>query len=97
MDNGLSARSVVDALSQYDPHRLPVAVFLVPRETEFGLTFYRNQVIPRYELGQVPEGEHMVVAAHGYPNGVSKAAGKKAIFLENFAAQKLDLFYIPPR
>ena len=95
MDNALSARSVVDALAQYGPHHLPVAAFLVPRETEFGLAFYRNQVIPRYELGQVPDGEHMVVAAHGYPNGISKAAGRKAIFLGNFAAQKLDFFYVP--
>jgi 4-amino-4-deoxy-L-arabinose transferase-like glycosyltransferase len=92
-----SARSVIDALSQYDPHHLPIAAFLVPRETEFGLAFYRNQVIPRYELGQVPEGEHMVVAAQGYLNGVSKAAGRKAIFLGNFTAQKLDFFYVPAR
>jgi 4-amino-4-deoxy-L-arabinose transferase-like glycosyltransferase len=97
MDNALSARSVVDALAQYDPHHLPVAAFLVPRETEFGLAFYRDQVIPRYELGQVPEGEHMVVAAQGYPKGVSKAARRKAVFLGNFAAQKLDFFYVPVR
>ncbi len=95
LDNALSARSVVDALSQYDPHHLPVAAFLVPRETEFGLAFYRNQVIPRYELGQVPDGEHMLVAAQGYPKGVSKAAGRRAVFLGNFAAQKLDFFYVP--
>ena len=97
MDNALSARSVVDALSQYDPHHLPVAAFLVPRETEFGLAFYHNQAIPRYELGQVPEGEHMVVAAQGYPKGVNKASGRHAVFLGNFAAQKLDLFYVPAR
>ncbi len=97
MDKALSARSVVDALSQYDPHHLPVAAFLVPRETEFGLAFYRNQAIPRYELGQVPEGEHMVVAAQGYPKGINKASGRHAVFLGNFAAQKLDLFYVPAR
>jgi len=97
MDNALSARSVVDALAQYDPHHLPLAAFLVPRETEFGLAFYRNQIIPRYELAQVPDGEHMVVAAQGYPKGVNKASGRHAVFLGNFAAQKLDLFYVPPR
>src|SRR5207247_395825 len=73
LDDALSARSVVDALSQYDPHHLPMAGFLVPRETEFGLAFYRNQVIPRYEVGQVPDGEHMLVAAQGYAKGVVKA------------------------
>lgn len=93
----LSARGVAEALSQYDPHHLPVATFLVPRETEFGLAFYRDRVIPRYELGQVPDGEHLVVAAQGYPTGVSKAAGRKAVFLGNLATQKLDFFYLPAR
>jgi hypothetical protein len=76
---------------------LPLAAFLVPRETEFGLTFYRNQVIPRYELAQVPDGEHLLVAAQGYPKGVAKAAGRRVVFLENFAPQKLDLFYVPAK
>jgi hypothetical protein len=97
LDSKLSARSVVSALSQYDHRRLPIAAFLVPRETEFGLAFYRNQVIPRYELAQVPVGEHLLVAAQGYPNGVAKAAGRRVVFLENFAPQKLDLFYVPAR
>jgi len=97
MDNVLSARSVVEALSRYDPHHLVVAAFLVPRETEFGLAFYRNQVIPRYELGQVPEGEHILVAAQGYAKGMAKVAGRRVVFLENFSAQKLDLYYVPAR
>jgi len=97
LDRKLSARSVLDTLSQYDHRRLPIAAFLVPRETEFGLAFYRNQVIPRYELGQVPDGEHLLVAAQGYPKGVTKVAGRRVVFLENFAPQKLDLFYVPAR
>jgi len=97
LDQTLSARSVNTSLSQFDPHHLPVAVFLVPRETEFGLQFYRDQSISRYELGQVPAQEHLVVAAQGYPKGVSKAAGRKAIYLGNFAAQRLDFFYVPAR
>ena len=35
---------------------LPLAILRLPRETEYGLQFYRNQSIPRYELGQIPEG-----------------------------------------
>jgi hypothetical protein len=41
--------------------------------------------------------EHLVVAAQGYPRGVAKAAGRKAIYLGNFAAQRLDFFYVPAR
>jgi len=97
LNDVLSARPVVNELSHYGPGSQQVAVFLVPRETEFGLAFYRDQIIPRYEIGEVPDGEHLLVAAQGYPKGVAKAAGRKAVFLENFAKQKLDLFYVPAK
>jgi predicted membrane-bound mannosyltransferase len=97
LDNSLSARPVWISLSKFNPDHLPVAVFLVPRETEFGLHFYANQKIPRYELGFVPGQEHLVVAAEGYPKGVAKAAGRKVVYLGNFPAQKLDYFYVPGR
>jgi 4-amino-4-deoxy-L-arabinose transferase-like glycosyltransferase len=97
MNSTLSARSVVAALSEYGHDHLPVAAYLVPRETEFGLAFYRDQVIPRYELGKVPAGEHLLVAAQGYPKGVANAAGRKETFLRNLPAQKLDLYYVPPK
>jgi 4-amino-4-deoxy-L-arabinose transferase-like glycosyltransferase len=95
VNDALSARSVVEALSKYGHDRLPVSVYLVTRETEFGLAFYRDQVVPRYEVGQVPEGEHLLVAAQGYPKGVANAAGRKPVFLQNLPAQKLDLYYVP--
>jgi len=93
----LSARPIARELERLDPHHLPVALFLVPRETEFGLEFYRNQIPGRYELGQIPDGEHLVVVAQGYPRGVAKTAGRQVVFLGNFAPQKLDFFYVPAR
>jgi hypothetical protein len=97
LNQKLSARPIAQELANFDSRHLPVAVCLVPRETEFGLAFYLNQVIPRYELGQVPAGEHLVVAAQGYPRGVAKAAGREIKFLGNFAPQRLDFFYVPAR
>lgn len=97
LDRHLSARSVVDALSRYDHKRLPVATYLVPRETEFGLAFYRNQQIPRYEAGEVPNAEHLLVAVQGYSNGMERVAGRRVVLLENFAPQKVDLFYVPAK
>jgi 4-amino-4-deoxy-L-arabinose transferase-like glycosyltransferase len=94
-DRKLSARYISDSLAQYDSHHLPVAAYLVPRETEFGLAFYCNHVIPLYERGEVPEGEHFLVAAQGYPHGVERVAGRKAVLLKNIPEQKLDLFYVP--
>jgi 4-amino-4-deoxy-L-arabinose transferase-like glycosyltransferase len=97
LDNSLSARPVANALAQYDPHHLPIAVFLVPRETEFGLQFYRDQTVSRYELGQIPAGEHLVVAARGFQKGVAKASGRNPIYLGDFTQQKLEYFYVPAR
>ena len=97
LDDTLSARPVANALAQFDPHHLPVAVFLIPRETEFGLAFYRDQSPFRYESGQVPDGEQLVVVAKQYSRGVTKAAGRKAVYLGEFAPQKFDYFYVPAR
>lgn len=97
LDDTLSARSVANTLASFDPHHLPVAVFLVPRETEFGLAFYRDQIISRYESRQVPQGEHLVVAAQGFQKSIAKAAGRRVIYLGNFSPQKLEYFYVPAK
>jgi 4-amino-4-deoxy-L-arabinose transferase-like glycosyltransferase len=95
LDETLSARSVSEALARLAPQQLPVAVVLVPRETEFGLQFYRNQKIPRYELGQAPAGEHLVVAVQGFRNAFAKnVPGRRIVYLGNFPAQKLEFFYV---
>ena len=45
-----------------DNQSLPLAVLRLSREIEYGLHFYRNQTIARYEAGEVPSGEHLLVA-----------------------------------
>jgi len=97
LDNTLSARPIAKEVATVDPHDFPVAVFLVPRETQFGLAFYRNQIIARYELGEVPTGEHLVVAAEGFERSVAKATGRQPKYLGAFAPQKLEYFYVPAK
>jgi 4-amino-4-deoxy-L-arabinose transferase-like glycosyltransferase len=95
LDETLSARPVSEAVSRLAPQQMPVAVVLVPRETEFGLQFYRNQKIPRYELGQAPAGEHLVVAVQGFRNAFAKnVPGRRIVYLGDFPAQKLEFFYV---
>lgn len=97
IDDTLSARPVAKELANFDPHHLPVAVFLVSRETEFGLAFYRNQIISNYQLGQIPAGEHLVVATQGFQKSIAKETGRKVTYLGNFAPQKLEYFYVAAR
>jgi 4-amino-4-deoxy-L-arabinose transferase-like glycosyltransferase len=95
LDATLSARPVAAALQTFDPNHLPIAVFMVSRETEFGLQFYRNQTIPRYELGQIPEGEHLLLAPQGRERGVARnAANRKVTYLGYVPAQNLKYFYV---
>lgn len=93
----LSARSVSEALAHLAPQRLPVAAVLVSRELEYGLQFYRNQKISRYELGQAPAGEHLVVAREGFRNAFARnVPGRRIIYLGDFSAQKVEFYYIGP-
>jgi 4-amino-4-deoxy-L-arabinose transferase-like glycosyltransferase len=94
LDQTLSARPVANELANFDSHHLPLAVFLAPRETEFGLAFYRNQVISNYQMRQIPSGEHIVIAAQGFQKSIAKESGRKVIYLGNFAPQKLEYFYV---
>jgi 4-amino-4-deoxy-L-arabinose transferase-like glycosyltransferase len=98
LDESLSARPVADALTRLAPRQLPVALVMVPRETEYGLQFYRNQgAMPRYEFRQIPAGEHLVVAAQGLRVALSgNVPGRKVVYLGNFPAQKLEFFYVGP-
>jgi 4-amino-4-deoxy-L-arabinose transferase-like glycosyltransferase len=95
LDVTLSARSLAGQITRADSRRLPLAVLLVSRETEYGLQFYRNQNIARYESGQVPSGEHLVVAPEGLRKGVEKrVAGRRVTYLGSFAAQGLDYYWV---
>jgi len=54
LDQRLSARPLAREISSLETHRLPLAVYAVSRETEYGLAFYRNQQVIRYEWGGIP-------------------------------------------
>jgi 4-amino-4-deoxy-L-arabinose transferase-like glycosyltransferase len=98
LNDQLSARAVSDALAQVSPRNLPVAAVLVSRELEFGLQFYRNQPIPRYELSHAPTGEHLVVAREGFQKAFARdVPGRKIVPLGNFPEQKLEFFYVSAR
>jgi 4-amino-4-deoxy-L-arabinose transferase-like glycosyltransferase len=93
LDDALSARPIAQQLAQQT--NLPVAILQVRREVEYGLHFYLNRNISRYELNQIPEGEHLVVANEGMAGDVTKFdSGRKIIYLGSFPAQHLDFYWI---
>jgi 4-amino-4-deoxy-L-arabinose transferase-like glycosyltransferase len=95
IDQRLSARSLAAELSSTDTRQLPLAVYGVPREMEYGLTFYRNQTTVRYEGGSIPAGEHLLVAPATWKVNVAiQTAGRRALFLGNYPPQSVDYYWV---
>ena len=62
---------------------------------EYGLTFYRNQTVVRYEAGGVPAEEHLLVAPATWKVNVAvKTAGRRVLFLGNYAPQNVDYYWV---
>jgi 4-amino-4-deoxy-L-arabinose transferase-like glycosyltransferase len=95
IDQKLSTRPLAIELASVETHKLPVAVFGTSREIEYGLAFYRNQVIPRYESGEIPAEEHLLVAPTTWMDNVAKqTAGRRVSFLGHFAPQNVDYYWV---
>jgi 4-amino-4-deoxy-L-arabinose transferase-like glycosyltransferase len=95
IDQALSARPLAVELATMETHRLPVAVCGTSRELEFGLVFYRNQSIARYESGNFPREEHLLVAAASWkPNVTEWTAGRRILLLGHYAPQNLDYYWV---
>jgi 4-amino-4-deoxy-L-arabinose transferase-like glycosyltransferase len=95
LDTTLSARPLANELSHMEKTRLPLAVFRVSREIEFGLAFYRNQAIDRYERGEIPAAEHVLVAPEGTQVEIAKQVqGRRVSYLGSFAPQGLDYYWV---
>ena len=95
VDEILSVRPVARQLAGMEMKPLSVAVMGVKRETEFGLAFYRNQTISRYELHQVPFDEHLLVAPTGTKDAIAQfVGGRRVSYLGDFPAQQLDFYWV---
>jgi 4-amino-4-deoxy-L-arabinose transferase-like glycosyltransferase len=101
LDASLSARSLANEITRVQSklgnqfEAMQVAVFEAPRETEFGLAFYLNRPISRYERNEIPAGEHMVVAPTGSQSVVAgRVGGRRVSYLGTIAPQALDYFWV---
>jgi hypothetical protein len=98
LDSTLSARPLAGEIGQLEHNRLPLAVTQVSRQTEYGLAFYRNQIVSRYESGQIPASEHLLVAPEGSLPAIAKeVAGRRVSRLGSFAPQGLDYYWVAAR
>jgi 4-amino-4-deoxy-L-arabinose transferase-like glycosyltransferase len=95
IDQTLSARPLAVELAGMEMHPLPVAVCGTTRELEFGLAFYRNQTIARYESGDFPRREHLLVAAAAWKRNVAEwTAGRRVLLLGHYGPQNVDYYWV---
>ena len=95
MDRTLSARPLAVELAGVESHQLPLAVYGVSREMEYGLTFYRNQTTVRYEWGSIPEAEHLLVAPSTWKMNVEKqTSDRRVLLLGYYAPQDVDYYWV---
>lgn len=91
----LSARPIAGQLSTMETTPYSLAVFGVARETEYGLAFYRNQRISRYERHEIPWDEHLLVAPVGSLEAIQRTVeGRRVSFLGTYAPQALDYYWV---
>lgn len=95
IDQKLSARPLAIELAGVETKKLPLAVFGVSRELEYGLAFYRNQTPQRYESGNIPAAQHLLVAPTAWMDDVAKAtAGRRVSFLGHYRPQAVDYYWV---
>jgi hypothetical protein len=95
IDQTLSARPLALEISAIETHPLPLAVYHVRRELEYGLTFYRNRLTFNYDWGRVPAEEHLLVAPENSQVEIAKmVSGRRVSYLGHYPAQHVDYFWI---
>jgi len=95
LDSSLSARPLAQELAHLESKQLPLAVYRTSRETEFGLAFYRNQVIERYGRDPIPSEELLVVAPSASQTELAMLVpGRRVSYLGSYAAQGLDYYWV---
>src|SRR5450432_394382 len=98
LDEENSTRPMAIALARTEagaPSPLPVAVLEVPRQTEYGLAFYRNQVVSSYDRGEIPDVAHLLVTKEGAQSEIAKAVGDRVVLLiGSNPAQHLEYYRV---
>jgi 4-amino-4-deoxy-L-arabinose transferase-like glycosyltransferase len=97
VDASQSARPVAQIIQSFSHEAVPVALFHASRQLEYGLEFYLNRPMERYEIGQVPsEGHVLVILQNSTDDYGNLVRGRKVFFLTSVPAQKLDLYWVGP-
>jgi hypothetical protein len=103
IDWKFSARPVAQELRQLAPWPdAPIVLSKVPRELEYGLTFYRNEPMRRLEWGQEPKEGFLLVASKDDPQALRERLNPPGFSrhlqpLASIPQQKLQVYWVGER
>jgi len=95
IDATQSARPIALNILSFSHEAVPVALYRLNRQQEYGLEFYLNRAVSRYENSQIPPEGHVLVAPQGsLPQFGEKVSGRHVSYLTSVPLQKLDLYWV---
>jgi len=95
VDMKYSARPLAAEIAALESKPAELAVFEAPRDVEYGLAFYRNQVVRRYERGEIPATDHLVIAPQGARAKLERLVpGRRVSRVGGFPARRLEYFWV---
>jgi len=95
IDATQSARPITESIQAFSREPVPIALFHVNRVQEYGLEFYLNRPAEKYEEGNIPAADHVLVAAQGTQSQVARLVpGRRVSYLTSIPAQKLELYWV---
>jgi 4-amino-4-deoxy-L-arabinose transferase-like glycosyltransferase len=95
IDAAQSARPIAESILAFSREPVPVALYHINRVQEYGLEFYLNRGSQKYEDGNIPPADHVLVAEQGTQSQVAQLVpGRRVSYLTSIPAQKLDLYWV---
>jgi 4-amino-4-deoxy-L-arabinose transferase-like glycosyltransferase len=95
IDATQSARPIAASIEGFSREPVPIAVYHLNREQEYGLEFYLNRPVERYEAGNIPPDAHVVAAAQSTQVEVAQMVpGRRVSYLTSIPAQKVNLYWV---
>jgi 4-amino-4-deoxy-L-arabinose transferase-like glycosyltransferase len=97
LDRQFSARPVSEELGNVTPAGAPLAGFAISREIEYGLGFYLDRPVARYERGEVPGAGHVLLTPDSAEELEARFPRLRFTVLGSSAAQDLRFYWVSLR
>jgi 4-amino-4-deoxy-L-arabinose transferase-like glycosyltransferase len=95
IDATQSARPIAESILGFSREPVPIAVYHLSREQQYGLEFYLNRPVKRYETESVPADAHVLAVAQSTQLEVAQLApARRVSYLTSIPAQKVDLYWV---